>query len=38
MRGVSRAHSYELLQERPVLLLESVEGQSLSEFVGRPVD
>ncbi|WP_224248504.1 trifunctional serine/threonine-protein kinase/ATP-binding protein/sensor histidine kinase [Hyalangium gracile] len=36
-RRVTRAHACEQIQERPVLLLEKVEGQSLSESVGQPL-
>jgi predicted ATPase/signal transduction histidine kinase len=38
VRGVARAHACELLQDRPVLLLEAVEGEDLSELVGRPFE
>ncbi|MET0403610.1 MAG: ATP-binding sensor histidine kinase, partial [Cystobacter sp.] len=35
--GVLRAHACELLEERPVLILEDVGGSALSEQLGRPV-
>ncbi len=35
VRGVSRVHSCELIQDRPVLILEEVEGESLLEAVGQ---
>ncbi|MBN1209063.1 MAG: AAA family ATPase [Myxococcaceae bacterium] len=38
VRGVPKAHSCELIHQRPVLLLEEVEGQPLSELVGQPFD
>ncbi len=38
VRGVTRVHACELRQERPLLLLEAVEGQPLSELVGRPFE
>ncbi|HEX8539241.1 MAG TPA: protein kinase, partial [Cystobacter sp.] len=34
--GVLQAYAYELLQERPVLVLEDVGGTALSEQLGRP--
>ncbi|WP_224361734.1 trifunctional serine/threonine-protein kinase/ATP-binding protein/sensor histidine kinase [Hyalangium versicolor] len=36
--GVPKAHSCELVFERPVLLLEEVEGTPLSEFIGQPFE
>ncbi|EPX57494.1 serine/threonine kinase [Cystobacter fuscus DSM 2262] len=38
VRGVSRALGCEVLQERPVLLFEAVEGEPLSTLVGRPFE
>jgi predicted ATPase/signal transduction histidine kinase len=38
VRGVTRVHACEHLQERPVLLLEQVEGQPLSELTGQPFE
>ncbi len=38
VHGVPRAYSCELIQQRPVLLLEQVKGQPLSELVGQPFD
>ncbi|QRO02025.1 AAA family ATPase [Archangium violaceum] len=38
VRGVTRVHACERLQERPVLLLEEVEGAPLSELTGRPFE
>ncbi len=38
VRGVTRVHACERLQDRPVLLLEEVEGEALSELVGRPFE
>ncbi|WP_224369498.1 trifunctional serine/threonine-protein kinase/ATP-binding protein/sensor histidine kinase [Hyalangium versicolor] len=38
VRGVARVHSLELLEDRPLLLLESVEGAALSELTGRPLE
>ena len=38
VRGVVKAHACELIIERPVLLLEEVEGKPLSEIVGQPLD
>jgi len=37
VRGITQAHSCELIFERPVLHLEQVEGLPLSELVGRPL-
>ena len=36
VRGVTRVHACERFHERPVLLLEEVEGTPLSELTGRP--
>jgi predicted ATPase/signal transduction histidine kinase len=36
--GVTRVHACERLQERPVLLLEEVPGEALSELVGQPFE
>jgi predicted ATPase/signal transduction histidine kinase len=36
--GIPRAHACEQLQERPLLLLEEVEGTSLSELTGKPFE
>ncbi len=36
VRGVVQAHACELIFERPVLLLEAVDGPLLSEFLGQP--
>ncbi|WP_224364900.1 trifunctional serine/threonine-protein kinase/ATP-binding protein/sensor histidine kinase [Hyalangium versicolor] len=38
VRGVARPYAYERIHERPVLLLEKVQGESLSESVGQPMD
>ncbi|ATB33475.1 trifunctional serine/threonine-protein kinase/ATP-binding protein/sensor histidine kinase [Melittangium boletus] len=38
MHGVTRVHACELLPDRPVLLLEEMEGQPLSELVGQPFE
>jgi serine/threonine protein kinase len=38
VRGVARPYAYERIHERPVLLLEKVQGQSLSESVGQPLE
>ncbi|WP_257450560.1 trifunctional serine/threonine-protein kinase/ATP-binding protein/sensor histidine kinase [Archangium lipolyticum] len=38
VRGVTRVHACEHHQERPVLLLEEVEGEPLSELTGRPFE
>ncbi|HEX8539875.1 MAG TPA: protein kinase, partial [Cystobacter sp.] len=38
VRGVSRALACEVLQDRPVLLFEAVEGEPLSTLVGRPFE
>ena len=38
VRGVARPYAFELIHERPVLLLEKVQGQSLSESVGQPLE
>ncbi|WP_224245297.1 phosphotransferase, partial [Hyalangium gracile] len=36
--GITRAHACEQLQERPVLLLEEVQGTPLSELTGQPFE
>src|SRR6218665_3268417 len=38
VRGVTRAHGCERVKERPVLVLEEVQGVALSEAVGRPFE
>ncbi|MBN1205490.1 MAG: AAA family ATPase [Myxococcaceae bacterium] len=38
VRGVTRVHSCEQIHDRPVLLLESVEGVPLSELTGEPLE
>ncbi|WP_224367788.1 trifunctional serine/threonine-protein kinase/ATP-binding protein/sensor histidine kinase [Hyalangium versicolor] len=38
VRGVARPYAYERIHERPVLLLERVLGESLSEATGHPMD
>ncbi|QRK12458.1 AAA family ATPase [Archangium violaceum] len=38
VRGVTRVHALERLHERPMLLLEEVEGEPLSELTGRPFE
>jgi len=38
VRGVARPYSYERIRERPVLLLEKVQGESLSTLVGQPLE
>ncbi len=38
VRGVARPYAYERIHERPVLLLEKVQGEPLSESVGRPLE
>ncbi|MFY0527138.1 trifunctional serine/threonine-protein kinase/ATP-binding protein/sensor histidine kinase [Archangium gephyra] len=38
VRGVPRVHACELIQERPVLLLEEVEGEPLSTRVGQRLE
>jgi predicted ATPase/signal transduction histidine kinase/predicted Ser/Thr protein kinase len=38
VRGVARVHAYEHSQERPVLLLEEIEGTPLSELTGEPFE
>ena len=38
VRGVVRSHACEQLRERPVLLLEKVQGRPLSELVGQPME
>ncbi|HEX8441016.1 trifunctional serine/threonine-protein kinase/ATP-binding protein/sensor histidine kinase [Archangium sp.] len=38
VRGVTRVHACERLQDRPMLLLEEVEGETLSELAGRPFE
>ncbi|WP_224249441.1 trifunctional serine/threonine-protein kinase/ATP-binding protein/sensor histidine kinase [Hyalangium gracile] len=37
VRGVARVVGYEQIQDRPVLLMEPVEGVPLSELTGRPL-
>jgi predicted ATPase/signal transduction histidine kinase len=36
--GVTHVHACELLQERPVLVMEAIEGAALSELAGEPFD
>ncbi|ADO74573.1 histidine kinase [Stigmatella aurantiaca] len=36
--GVTRVHAHDRIQDRPVLLLESVEGVPLSELTGQPFE
>ena len=38
VREVTRVHAYEQLDERPVLLLEALEGSPLSELTGKPFE
>ncbi|WP_224249931.1 trifunctional serine/threonine-protein kinase/ATP-binding protein/sensor histidine kinase [Hyalangium gracile] len=38
VHGVVRPYSYERIRERPVLLLERVQGEPLSESVSRPLE
>ncbi|WP_044198887.1 trifunctional serine/threonine-protein kinase/ATP-binding protein/sensor histidine kinase [Hyalangium minutum] len=38
VKGVARPYSYEHIHQRPVILLERVPGQPLSELVGKPLD
>ncbi len=38
VRGVARPYAFERIHERPVLLLEKLQGQSLSESVGAPLE
>ncbi len=38
VRGVARPYACERIHERPVLLLERVQGQALSESVGQPLE
>ncbi|QRK09646.1 AAA family ATPase [Archangium violaceum] len=38
VKGVARAHTCERVRERPVLLLEEVEGEPLSALTGQPLD
>ncbi|WP_224248806.1 trifunctional serine/threonine-protein kinase/ATP-binding protein/sensor histidine kinase [Hyalangium gracile] len=38
VRGVARPYACERIHERPVLLLERVQGESLSESVGQPFE
>ncbi|HYO58708.1 trifunctional serine/threonine-protein kinase/ATP-binding protein/sensor histidine kinase [Archangium sp.] len=38
VRGVTRVHACEQVHERPVLLLEAVEGASLAELTGKPFE
>ncbi|WP_309895452.1 AAA family ATPase [Archangium sp.] len=38
VRGVTRVHACEQLQDRPVLLMEEVAGETLSELVGAPFE
>ncbi|SEM92544.1 Predicted ATPase [Stigmatella aurantiaca] len=37
VRGVAKPYACELIRERPVLLLERIQGEPLSEFVARPL-
>ncbi len=37
VQGVARPYACERIHERPVLLLERVQGEALSEFVGKPL-
>ncbi len=36
--GVARPYSFERIRERPVLLLEKVQGETLSELIGQPLE
>ncbi|WP_043427703.1 trifunctional serine/threonine-protein kinase/ATP-binding protein/sensor histidine kinase [Cystobacter fuscus] len=38
VRGVARPYAYERIHERPVLLLERVQGEPLSETTGQPME
>ncbi len=38
VHGVTRPHGYERINDRPVLVLEEVQGVPLSEAVGRPFE
>ncbi|WNG56800.1 AAA family ATPase [Archangium gephyra] len=38
VRGVARPYACERLRERPVLLLEKVQGETLSESTGQPLE
>ncbi|KFE62733.1 trifunctional serine/threonine-protein kinase/ATP-binding protein/sensor histidine kinase [Hyalangium minutum] len=38
VRGVPRVHACEQIRDRPVLLLEEVEGEPLSESTGKPFE
>ena len=38
VRGVTRPYACERIHERPVLLLEQVQGEALSESVGQPME
>jgi len=38
VHGVTRVHACEQLQGRPVLLLEHIEGEPLSELTGQPLE
>ncbi|KFE61996.1 trifunctional serine/threonine-protein kinase/ATP-binding protein/sensor histidine kinase [Hyalangium minutum] len=38
VRGVTHVHTCEQIQDRPVLLLEEVEGAPLSEHTGKPLE
>ncbi|OJH40909.1 hypothetical protein BON30_08275 [Cystobacter ferrugineus] len=38
VRGVTHLHAHERVHERPVLLLEPVEGTTLSELTGQPFE
>ncbi|WNG13823.1 AAA family ATPase [Cystobacter fuscus] len=38
VRGVARAYACERLHERPLLLLEQVQGRTLSESTGQPLE
>jgi serine/threonine protein kinase len=38
VKGVARPHAFERIRERPALLLERIQGATLSETVGQPLD
>ncbi|EPX64836.1 serine/threonine kinase [Cystobacter fuscus DSM 2262] len=38
VRGVTRPYAYERIHERPVLLLERIQGEPLSEATGQPME
>jgi predicted ATPase/signal transduction histidine kinase len=38
VRGATRAHAFEQVRDRPILLLEEVEGEPLSELTGQPFE